>query len=75
MKITIDSEAGTLQVENGNEARSLDMYGKDAFELISDAITLDKYVSIGIKLMAVSCPSRLMILSFPLKVWTVSRSQ
>jgi len=35
MRITIDTERKTLTVENGHLPRSIDLYGKEAFEVIS----------------------------------------
>jgi cephalosporin hydroxylase len=36
MRIQIDTESGQLTVTEGRGARTLDLYGKEAFELISD---------------------------------------
>ncbi|WP_372426082.1 cephalosporin hydroxylase family protein [Salinarimonas chemoclinalis] len=36
MRITIDTDARTLAVEDDGAARTLDLWGKEAFELISD---------------------------------------
>lgn len=36
MKLTLDTEAKTLVCEDGGKARTLDLYGDEAFELLSD---------------------------------------
>lgn len=36
MKISIDTDQKTLKHENGNQSKSMDLYGQEAFELLSD---------------------------------------
>lgn len=36
MKVAIDSDAGTLQIGEGAKLTSMDLYGKEAFEIISE---------------------------------------
>ena len=36
MRVTIDTEQRTMTEESGTESRSLDLYSKEAFEIISN---------------------------------------